>query len=51
MTGNFENKKENASERREPMNPEEIGQDAIERGEDTGIAEGGQTGTNSPEAQ
>ena len=51
MTGNFENKKETPAGRKEPMNPEDIGQDAIDRGEDTGIAEGGQTGTNSPEAQ
>ena len=36
---------------KEPMNPEDIGQDAIDRGQDTGIAEGGQIGTNSPEAQ
>jgi hypothetical protein len=51
MTGNFENKKENPAGRKEPMNPEDIGQDAIDRGQDTGIAEGGQTGTNSPEAE
>jgi hypothetical protein len=51
MTGNFENKKENPAGRKEPMNPEDIGEDAIDRGQDTGIAEGGQTGTNSPEAQ
>lgn len=51
MTGNFENKKENPVERKEPMNPEDIGQDAIDRGQDTEIAEDGQTGTNSPEAQ
>ena len=51
MTGNFENKKENPSGGKEPMNPEDIGQDAIDRGQDTGITEGGQTGTNSPEAQ
>ncbi|HJR84504.1 MAG TPA: hypothetical protein VJ772_03940 [Nitrososphaeraceae archaeon] len=50
MTGNFENKKENPAGK-EPMNPEDIGQDAIDRGQDTGIAEGGQTGTNNPEAQ
>jgi hypothetical protein len=51
MTGNFEKKNENPAGGKEPMNPEDIGQDAIDRGEDTGIAEDGQTGTNSPEAQ
>jgi hypothetical protein len=51
MTGNFENKKQNPAVRKEPMNPGDIGQDAIDRGQDTGIAEGGQSGTNSPEAQ
>ncbi|HJU79794.1 MAG TPA: hypothetical protein VJ599_09560 [Nitrososphaeraceae archaeon] len=51
MTGNFENKKENPAGGKEPMNPEDIGQDSIDRGQDSGIAEGGQTGTNSPEAQ
>ncbi|HEY7777762.1 MAG TPA: hypothetical protein VIA09_04405 [Nitrososphaeraceae archaeon] len=51
MTGNFESKKENSAGRKEPMNPEDIGQDAIDRGQDTEIAEDGQTGTNSPEAQ
>jgi hypothetical protein len=40
MTRNFENKKENPSGGKEPMNPEDIGQDAIDRGQDTGIAEG-----------
>jgi hypothetical protein len=51
MTGNFENKKENRIGGKEPMNPEDIGQDAIDRGQDKGIAEGGRTGTNSSEAQ
>jgi hypothetical protein len=36
------------------MNPEDIGSHeptAVERKEDTNIAEGGQTGTDSPEAR
>ena len=36
---------------KEPMNPEDIGQNAVERGQDTGITEEGQTGTDSAEAQ
>jgi len=51
MTGNFENKKENPSGGNEPMNPEDIGQGAVERGQDTGITEEGQSGTDSAEAQ
>ena len=38
----------------EPMNPEDIAEHkptAVERNEDTNIAEGGQTGTDSPEAR
>jgi hypothetical protein len=41
----------NESGGKEPMNPEDIGQNAVDRGQDTGITEEGQTGTNSPEAQ
>jgi hypothetical protein len=40
MTENFEKKKENPAGGKEPMNPEDIGQDPIDRGQDTGIAEG-----------
>jgi hypothetical protein len=36
---------------KEPMNPEDIGNDAVERGQETGITEEGQTGTSSAEAQ
>lgn len=36
---------------KEPMNPEDIEQKAVERGQDTGITGEGQTGTDSPEAQ
>jgi hypothetical protein len=36
---------------KEPMNPEDIGQNAVERGQDTGITEEGQTGTDGAEAQ
>ena len=36
---------------KEPMNPEDIGQNAVGRGQDTGITEEGQTGTDSAEAQ
>jgi hypothetical protein len=36
---------------KEPMNPEDIGQTAVERGQDTAITEEGQTGTGSTEAQ
>jgi len=51
MTENFEKKKENPAGGKEPMNPEDIGQSAVDRGQETGITEGGQTGTDSPEAQ
>lgn len=39
---------------KEPMNPEDIAAHeptAVERNEDTNISEGGQTGTDSPEAR
>jgi len=36
---------------KEPMNPEDIGQNAVDRGQETGITEKGQTGTSSTEAQ
>jgi hypothetical protein len=36
---------------KEPMNPEDIGQNAVEREQDTGITEEGQTGTDSAEAK
>ena len=36
---------------KEPMNPEDIGQNAVQRGQDTGITGEGQTGTDSAEAQ
>jgi hypothetical protein len=36
---------------KEPMNPEDIGSNAVERGQDTGITEEGQTGTDSTESQ
>jgi hypothetical protein len=32
------------------MNPEDIGDNAIDRGQDTGITEEGQTGTDNSEA-
>jgi len=51
MTENFERKKENPAGGKEPMNPEDIGQNAVARNEDTNITEEGQTGTDSPEAQ
>ncbi|HKQ21886.1 MAG TPA: hypothetical protein VJS91_07595 [Nitrososphaeraceae archaeon] len=51
MTGNFENKKDNPAGGKEPMNPEDIGENAVDRGEETGIAEEGQTGTDSAEAR
>ena len=41
----------NKSGGKEPMNTEDIGEDAIDRGQDTGVAEDGQTGTDSAEAQ
>lgn len=51
MTDNFERKKENLAGSQEPMNPDEIQQTAVNRGEDTEITEEGNTRTNSPEAQ
>ena len=36
---------------KEPMNPEDIGQNAVDRGQETGITEEGQTGTDNSEAQ
>jgi len=52
-TGNEDagNREYNEPGGKEPMNPEDIGQDAIDRGQDTGITEEGQTGTDSPEAE
>lgn len=41
----------NESGGKEPMNPEDIGENAVNRGQDTEIASEGQTGTDSPEAQ
>jgi hypothetical protein len=53
MTEDFENKnkKDNPAGGKEPMNPEDIGENAIDRGQDTEISEEGQTGTDSPEAR
>jgi hypothetical protein len=63
MTGTFEKIKDkvtgkdssgkdyNESGGKEPMNPEDIGENAIDRGQNTEIASEGQTGTDSPEAQ
>ena len=51
MTDNFERKKENPAGGKEPMNPEDIEQTAVNRGEDTEITGEGNTGTDSPEAQ
>jgi hypothetical protein len=49
-----ENREYDKAGGKEPMNPEDIGSHeptAVERKEDTNIAEGGQTGTDSPEAR
>lgn len=49
-----EKREYNEAGAKEPMNPEDIaGHDptAVQRNEDTNIAEGGQTGTDSPEAR
>jgi len=49
-----ENREYNESGSKEPMNPEDIGghePTAVKRDQDTEIAEGGQTGTDSPEAR
>lgn len=49
-----ENRDYNQAGGKEPMNPEDIAAHeptAVERNEDTNISEGGQTGTDSPEAR
>jgi hypothetical protein len=59
ITGSDEEKEEEKKEfsepgGKEPMNPEDIAghePTAVKRDEDTDIAEGGQTGTDSPEAR
>jgi len=51
MTDKFERNKENPAGGKEPMNPEDIGQTAVNRGENTEITDEGNTGTDSPEAQ
>jgi hypothetical protein len=56
-TGSDEEKEKreyNEAGRKEPMNPEDIAANeptAVKRNEDTNIAEGGQTGTDTPEAR
>jgi len=51
MTDSFERKKENPAGGKEPMNPEDIEQTAVNRGENPEITEEGNTGTDSPEAR
>lgn len=51
---NKENREYNETGGKEPMNPEDIASHeptAVKRAQDTDIAEGGQTGTDSPEAR
>jgi hypothetical protein len=44
-------KRENPAGGKEPMNPEDIEEGAVDRGQENEIIEEGQTGTDSPEAQ
>jgi hypothetical protein len=52
--GEREKRDYNEAGGKEPMNPEDIAEHeptAVKRDQDTGISEGGQTGTDSPEAK
>ena len=51
MSEDFENRKENPAGGKEPMNPEDIEEGAVDRDQNTEMAEEGQPGTDSPEAQ